>query len=105
MLGRVLTLSAEADMWYSLQLCCLCRHNWALIRFYHVCLICYLPLATIPIKLCPRWFALRRGLKHCCLCNSRSVAWCFHTLHQTLDYTATAFNIGDCTRETEFGFK
>lgn len=35
-----LTLNAKADMWYSLQLCCLCPQTWALIRFYHVCLIC-----------------------------------------------------------------
>lgn len=40
------TVNTKADMWYSLELCCLCPHIWALIRFYHVCLICLTELFT-----------------------------------------------------------
>lgn len=34
------TQNTKADMWYSLQLCCLCLHIRPIIRFNHVCLIC-----------------------------------------------------------------
>lgn len=89
--GRGLRERTRADnMWYSLQLCCLCPHIWALIRFIMFVLsasLSYLLWASIPIGLGPVCLALR--LSQCCLCNSRSVACCVHTLYLTLDFVVS----------------